>query len=96
MLSRVQRQYLDFAVRHECGEVRWTPRANGGGAIRRMVDRLVRAGLVAFDPKRMAWVVTEAGRRELRRDIMRRDSLLPDHDSLRGRPASDLGDRRHS
>jgi hypothetical protein len=65
MLSRTQRHYLEHAVRCQGGELRWGPRANGGGSIFRMIHRLAASGFVAFDPKRMAWMVTKTGRAAL-------------------------------
>ena len=63
-VTPTQRRYLEHAVRCQGGELRWTIRSGGGsGAIHRMVRLLVDAGLVKFDPKRMAWMVTDAGRR---------------------------------
>ena len=61
-MTPTQRRYLEHAVRCQGGELRWTVRTSGEGTIHRMVKHLVAAGLVAFDAKRMAWVVTRAGR----------------------------------
>ena len=62
-MTPTQRRYLEYAVRCQGGELRWSVRSGGAeGAIHRMVKMLVAAGLVAFDPRRMAWIVTGAGR----------------------------------
>jgi hypothetical protein len=62
-MTPTQRRYLEHAVRCQGGELRWSVRSGGAeGAIHRMVKMLVAAGLVAFDPRRMAWIVTRAGR----------------------------------
>jgi hypothetical protein len=62
-MTPTQRRYLEHAVRRQGGELRWSVRSGGAeGAIHRMVKMLVAAGLVAFDPRRMAWIVTRAGR----------------------------------
>jgi hypothetical protein len=61
-MTPTQRRYLEHAVRRQGGELRWTVRTSGEGTIHRMVKMLVAAGLVAFDPRRMAWIVTRAGR----------------------------------
>jgi hypothetical protein len=61
-MTPTQRRYLEDAVRCQGGELRWSVRSGGAeGAIHRMVKMLVAAELVAFDPRRMAWVVTRAG-----------------------------------
>ena len=58
-MTPTQRRYLEHAVRCQGGELRWSVRSGGAvGAI----HRLVAAGLVAFDLRRMAWTVTRAGR----------------------------------
>jgi hypothetical protein len=62
LMTPTQRRYLEHAVRCQGGELRWTVRTSGEGTIHRMVKHLVAVGLVAFDAKRMAWVVTRAGR----------------------------------
>jgi hypothetical protein len=62
-MTPTQRRYLEHAVRCQGGELRWSVRSGGAeGAIHRMVKMLVAAGLVAFDLRRMAWIVTRAGR----------------------------------
>ena len=62
-MTPTQRRYLEHAVRCEGGEFRWSVRSGGAeGAMHRMVKMLVAAGLVAFDPQQMAWIVTRAGR----------------------------------
>jgi hypothetical protein len=62
-MTPTQRRYLEDAVRCQGGELRWSVRSGGAeGAIHRMVKMLVAAELVAFDPRRMAWIVTRAGR----------------------------------
>jgi len=61
-MTPTQRRYLEHAVRRQGGELRWTVRTSGEGTIHRMVKMLVAAGHVAFDPRRMAWIVTRAGR----------------------------------
>jgi hypothetical protein len=61
-MTPTQLRYLEHAVRCQGGELRWSIRSGGGeGAIHRMVQVLVEAGFVAFDHKRMAWVVTKTG-----------------------------------
>ena len=85
-MTPTQRRYLEHAVRCQGGELRWTVRTSGEGTIHRMVKHLVAAGLVAFDAKRMAWVVTRAGRAAVNEGPPAchadREHLESDHDRI--------------
>jgi hypothetical protein len=66
-MTPAQRRHLQRALELHAGELRIVPAPNGGGgALIRMVRLMQAAGLVAFDPKRMAWCVTTKGRAALR------------------------------